>query len=110
MISIQIQGRKSCYLSFIRLTRTQSIIATAESTIPLIPNPMVIIANGRLKYLVALNKCISISPDIRAINKNVNPGTPYMSNGCLIDKCFTVLKTTSNPCTTGFIDDGRSTL
>ena len=64
------------YLSLTRLTSTHSIIAVEHSIAPAIPNPTVIMASGRLKYLVVLNKWINIKPTANATSSEIIPGIP----------------------------------
>ena len=64
------------YFSLTRLTSIQSIIAVEHSIAPAIPNPTVIMASGRLKYLVVLNKWINIKPAPNATSSEITPGIP----------------------------------
>ena len=60
-------------IPLIRLTSIQSIIAVKHSITPVTPNPMVIIASGKLKYLVILNKWINIKTALNATSNEIIP-------------------------------------
>jgi len=72
---------------------------------PIIRDPILIIAIGKLKYLVLLNHKRKYTPKKMPFKIIINPGTPRSNKGLSSIINLSIAPITSNPCLTGFFFD-----